>query len=481
MLLAVSVPVPPAAVSRRRLTIGRRLFYTHLLVALLVAVGLGVYLHWAAESELQAALDIRLTENAALAAEAVQLADWRVIRSPADTTRPEYADLMRRFQSLTDRNRIITRLALLRQEGEQLLVVADSFGATNGYAPGDTVPSSLQRSPGNIGGAPARLTRSSEFNAIAPIEGSNGGYLLAVSIAAEDIAEKLATLRRNAAVSFVVAVALALGVSLWLAQMARATLRRFAARFTEIAEGKLERKMDWVGDDEFADLATALNDMSARLELSQAQREGAVIDLKAARDRLEEMVRERSAELERLNTMLRSEIEARCQLEAALAEAAATDSMSQLLNRRGMLEALEQASEQARRQKESFIVVIGDVDHFKRVNDENGHIVGDQVLAGLGRKLKSVLQHHDAAGRWGGEEFLLLWPGINITEAEARANSLRESIASRPVYPGGPQVSMSFGVAEFTGLDTLDRCINRADKALYRAKLEGRNRVCVGV
>lgn len=472
---------PPVTVSRRRLTIGRRLFYTHLLVALLVALSLGVYLHWAAEAELRNALNTRLSENATLAAEAMQLSDWSFLRTPADTTRPEYAELMRRFRSITERNRVITRLTLLRRDGQRLTVVADSFGAANGYSPGDSLPGTLRAAAAADGSVGVPAIQGNDFNVVAEVKNSDGNYLLALNIGAEDIADKLATLRTNAAVSFVVAVALALAMSLWLARSARAVLRRFAGRFKEIAEGKLDKKLAWTGDDEFADLATALNDMSERLELSQSQREGAVTELKSARDRLEEMVRERSAELEKLNTMLRSEIEARCQLEAALAEAAATDTMSQLLNRRGMLEALEQASEQARRQKSSFIVVIGDVDHFKRINDQSGHTVGDQVLAGLGRRLKSSLQSHDAAGRWGGEEFLMLWPNMTITEAEARANSLRESIATKPVYPGAPPITMSFGVAEFTGLDTLDRCINRADKALYRAKLEGRNRVSVGV
>lgn len=477
----MSEPSSPAIPSRRRLTIGRRLFYTHLLVALLVALSLGIYLHWAAEAELRNALNTRLNENAALATAAVPLGDWSGLRSSTDTTRPEYAQLMARFRSISERNPAITRLALIRRVDAKLIMVADSIGATSGYAPGDTLPGSmiLDLKDKRFGEGSSKGEHG--FNAVAEVKDSDGNYLLALNIGAEDIAEKLSILRTNAAVSFVVAVALALAMSLWLARSARKVLMRFSGRFREIAEGKLHRRLDWTGDDEFADLAVALNDMSERLELSQSQREGAVVELKSARDRLEDMVRERSAELEKLNTMLRSEIEARCQLEAALAEAAATDTMSQLLNRRGMLEALEQASEQARRQKGSFIVVIGDVDHFKRINDQNGHTVGDQVLVGLGRRFKQSLQSHDAAGRWGGEEFLLLWPNMTITEAEARANSLRESIAAKPVYAGAPPITMSFGVAEFTGLDTLDRCINRADKALYRAKVEGRNRVCVGV
>jgi len=469
------VSTPP----QRRLTIGRRLFYTHLLVALLVAIGLGSYLHWAAEAELRSSLNARLIDNATLAAEAITLANWDAIRSPSDTQRPEYAELISKFSSIVARNRAINRLLLIRNADGQLQVIADSEGATSGYSPGDSLAASLLPSGEKLTAARA-LAGFEGFNALAPLQSSTV-YLLALRVPVEDISEKLADLRTKSAVSFVLAVALALAMSIWLAQSARHVLRRFATRFREIAEGQLGQKLDLGGNDEFADLGVALNEMSSRLDLSQREREGALLDLKAARDRLENMVRERSAELERLNVMLRCEIEQRCQLEAALAEAAATDTMTRLLNRRGMLEALEHTAEQARRHKSSFIIAIADIDHFKRINDQHGHSVGDQVLIALGRRIKNALRHHDVAGRWGGEEFLLLWVGLTITEGERLANDLRETIGGAKMYPNGPQITISIGIAEFTGLDTLDRCINRADKALYRAKLEGRNRVSVGM
>ena len=466
---------------RPRLTIGRRLFYTHLLVALLVALGLGAFLHWAAESELSDALNTRLVDNATLAGEAVGTGNWESVRLPSHTQSPAYADLTGRLTAIVARNRAIERLLVVREEGGTLTAVADSQGATNGYAPGDSLPTAWHRQALASSGALAIPATSEGFNALTPMRSDDGRYLLYMSIVSDDIAGKLESLRINSAVSFVLAVALALAMSIWLAKSAQHVLRRFATRFREIAEGRLDQKLDLGGNDEFADLAFALDEMSARLKASQQEREGALNEAKAARDRLEQMVRDRSSELEKLNVMLRQEIEQRCQLEAALAEAAATDTMTRLLNRRGMVEALEHAAEQARRQKSSFIVAVVDIDHFKRVNDQFGHWVGDQVLIALGRRLKATLRHTDAAGRWGGEEFVLLWPDLTITEGEQRANQLRDSIASTPIYADGPTITISIGVAEFTGLDTLDRCISRADKALYRAKTEGRNRVSVGV
>ena len=467
--------------SRRRLTIGRRLFYTHLLVALLVAFGLGSYLHWVAEAELSSALSARLVDNAALAAEAVGLGDWESIRTPSDTQRPEYAELTRRLGAIVERNPAIDRLLVVRKDEDHLTAVADSKGATNGYAPGDSLPASLSGLVAGMTRARVGADALNGFNAIAALRSDHGNYQMVLHIHADDIDGKLEKLRRNAAVSFVLAVVLALAMSRWLALSAQRVIRRFATRFREIAEGRLDHKLDLAGNDEFVDLALALDEMAGRLDESQRVRENTLVDLNAARDRLEGMVRERSIELDQLNVMLRSEIEQRCQLEAALAEAAATDTMTRLLNRRGMLEALEHAAEQARRQKGSFIVAIVDIDHFKRVNDQLGHSVGDQVVIAIGRRLKSSLGHIDAAGRWGGEEFLLLWPGLSITAGEKRANDLRESIAAGAIYPNGPTITVSIGVSEFTGLDTLDRCINRADKALYRAKTDGRNRVCVGM
>lgn len=477
--MVANAPPAPTIASRRRLTIGRRLFYTHLLVALLVALSLGAYLHWAAESELKRALNARILDNATLAAQATGPAPWPAVMGPNDTQSPEYLALQSQISTLTERNLAISRLLVVRRGSDGMRVVADSAGAVSGYAPGDSIIGSDVELALPL--APRVLNRTGGFNALAPLSGGQDEHAVLVQIEIDDISEKLYELRRNSALSFIVAVALALAMSAWLALSARRVLQGFAARFRQIAEGESGQRLELRADDEFSDLAVALEDMSARINQSHSEREGAVVELKAARDRLQEMVRERSAELDKLNVMLRSEIEQRCQLEAALAEAAATDTMTLLLNRRGMLEVLDHAAEQARRQHGAFTVLIADIDHFKRINDQYGHQVGDQVLIAIGRRFKASLGHNDAAARWGGEEFLLLWPGVTVTEAEKRANELREAIGSGPIFAGGPQVTLSLGIAEFTGLDTVERCVNRADKALYRAKQEGRNRVHVGV
>lgn len=442
------------------MSIGRRLFYTHLLVALIVAFALGAHLHWGAEQELRQALELRLVDNARLAAKSLG-------RVGIDTASAE-ADWQTAVTALTDGNPGLRRVVVFAGSTDARIVLADSDG------PGS--PLGLPAMGRPIG--PVVLHAEDKgFNAAAPLAG--GERMVVLSVATDDIQGKLSKLRTDSAISFVIAVILALAMSAWLAQSARLVLRRFAARFADIAEGRLASHLELASDDEFTDLARALNEMSDRLAQSQRERERAASELALAHDRLQAMVSKRTAELEQLNVQHREEIERRCLLEAALAEAAATDTMTGLLNRRGMSEALEHAVSQVRRQGGKLAVVVCDIDHFKLVNDQYGHAVGDRAIVALGQRLKSDLGPHEVAGRWGGEEFLLLWPGIELPEAEGRCYELREKLANKPLLPGGPAITVSFGLAGYAPPETSDNCVLRADRALYRAKDAGRNRVCV--
>ncbi|MCB1641452.1 MAG: diguanylate cyclase [Xanthomonadales bacterium] len=216
-----------------------------------------------------------------------------------------------------------------------------------------------------------------------------------------------------------------------------------------------------------------------RLARVDAERTQALEEARSASAQLERNVRERTAELDRLNSVLRKEIEQRCQLEAVLAEAAATDALTRLLNRRGMVELLEQLAARTHQQRRHFCVAIADVDHFKSINDRFGHASGDRVLVAVASRLRRDLKGEEAAARWGGEEFLMVWPEIPLAAAEERANRLREALAAMPLFDGAPTVTISFGLVEYSGLEPLDACLVRADKALYRAKELGRDRVVV--
>ena len=155
------------------------------------------------------------------------------------------------------------------------------------------------------------------------------------------------------------------------------------------------------------------------------------------------------------------------------------DALTGLLNRRATEEAVAAEIGRAKRLGESFSVLMIDVDHFKAVNDAGGHAAGDRVLQHLGAMFGTLLRDIDRAGRWGGEEFLVVLPGTPRAEAAALAERLRERVQARPmVWDDRPQpLTLSIGVAQWHGGEGADALVVRADAALYRAKEAGRNRV----
>jgi len=117
-----------------------------------------------------------------------------------------------------------------------------------------------------------------------------------------------------------------------------------------------------------------------------------------------------------------------------------------------------------------------DIDHFKNINDTHGHTVGDLVLADLAALVQHAIRDTDTLGRWGGEEFMILTPVTTLIDALEFAERLREGIESK-FFPVAGQLTCSFGVAEATEGESLEALFHRVDKALYKAKHNGRNRV----
>ena len=118
-----------------------------------------------------------------------------------------------------------------------------------------------------------------------------------------------------------------------------------------------------------------------------------------------------------------------------------------------------------------------DIDHFKRVNDVHGHLIGDEVLLLLARLLRSSFRYYDHLFRFGGEEFVVLMRCGSVHDALGALQRLRTNIESY-VFPKVGQVTVSVGLAELRATDTPNACFERADKALYHAKQHGRNQVC---
>ena len=159
------------------------------------------------------------------------------------------------------------------------------------------------------------------------------------------------------------------------------------------------------------------------------------------------------------------------------------DQLTGLWNRGAILDTLHRELARSRRESGSVGVLLADLDHFKSINDDHGHLAGDQVLRETARRLTSSVRIYDAVGRYGGEEFLIVVPGCNALTARTKAEQLRAAIGSRPVKTteGAIPVTASIGAVAASGeVDAnanADALLRAADAALYRAKAAGRNRV----
>lgn len=159
-----------------------------------------------------------------------------------------------------------------------------------------------------------------------------------------------------------------------------------------------------------------------------------------------------------------------------LEQMATVDPLTGVKNRRSMDEELENASRDAERTGVSYTLVLLDLDHFKKVNDDFGHGVGDQVLVDLVAVLERHTRKADRVYRYGGEEFVLLLPGVDDIGQKRVLAHLQQIIRKYVRYPGG-SVTASFGVARLKEGESVEAWLERADDALYQAKNQGRDRV----
>jgi two-component system cell cycle response regulator len=185
-------------------------------------------------------------------------------------------------------------------------------------------------------------------------------------------------------------------------------------------------------------------------------RVGSAMHVKKLQDQLEQ----RNAELDRISR---------------------TDGLTGLFNRRHLNEELVRRQEDARRHGDSVGVLLFDIDHFKRINDTYGHPAGDLVLRAFAERMGLGLRAGDIAGRWGGEEFLVILPRTDLAGALEVAERVRTAIEAAPVTVAGQKISVrvSGGCALGPG-ESADAVIHLADQCLYRAKSAGRNRIVTG-
>ena len=169
------------------------------------------------------------------------------------------------------------------------------------------------------------------------------------------------------------------------------------------------------------------------------------------------------------------------ELQQSLRFAATHDFLTNLLNRSEILSAIEKEFSRSGREGKPATLIMADIDHFKRINDTLGHAAGDEVLKEVARRLKMDLRPYDVVGRYGGEEFLTILPGCDLSNGARRANEIRCLVAKDPILTpfGTTSVTVSMGVAVTSPArdHSVEDLLHEADVSLYAAKKNGRNRV----
>jgi two-component system cell cycle response regulator len=244
------------------------------------------------------------------------------------------------------------------------------------------------------------------------------------------------------------AAVLALVLGVLLSRGLSRTLSRLTGAVRAMQGGSLLQRVPVQGKDEVAVLAAAFNDMSEKLARTHEE--------------LNESHQTILAQAEQMR------------------ELSVRDALTKLHNRRHFDEHASTLFSHAVRHQRPLSVVIGDIDFFKRINDQFSHATGDMVLRQVGEILRSHMRLSDLVARYGGEEFVIAFPETELPQAAALCDKLRAMIESFPWHQVHPdlKVTMSMGVYADVAAGTAEAMLQKADALLYRAKQTGRNRVC---
>ena len=302
------------------------------------------------------------------------------------------------------------------------------------------------------------------------------------------IADKLFATSMNLTLSTVAMCILVILLAIWLASLIIRRITTIIEGISRFRAGERDFRFNNVRNDEmgaladcFDGMADSLNEHLTRLEEEIAERKRFESELMEVKGGLEELVESRTKDLSELNLNLSQQIDERLMAEKKAQHLAEHDPLTGLPNRRFFQQCLEESLKRGREGNSQVVLLYGDLNYFKRVNDNFGHAVGDELLRIVSDRLRRRVDSKDIVSRLGGDEFaILLHDSPSVQNIEKIASRLIEAV-SVPMTVRGKQVQVgiSIGIAIFPdNSQDASQILMHADLAMYRAKMEGGNRFC---
>lgn len=273
------------------------------------------------------------------------------------------------------------------------------------------------------------------------------------------------------AFAMIFSVALSAIMSWHLSKAITVPIRNLVKVTDRIATGDYKQRITELNNDEFGVLGHQVNEMAQSLETVHEE-------LRGYSEALQQLVDERTMELREAKTQLEKANSILTEEKQRLEVVAITDALTGIYNRGYIIEQLVRMTREARRYEEHFCLMIMDIDHFKRVNDKYGHMVGDKVLKCVVDAIRNSTRETDLVGRYGGEEFIVLFPSTEIEAAAIAAERIRASVEALRFTPEAIRVTICGGLVSYSGQDE-DTLLHQADDYLYQAKASGRNRIVI--
>ncbi|MBN2810106.1 MAG: diguanylate cyclase [Deltaproteobacteria bacterium] len=469
-----------------RFSIRIKLFLSHFLTIVLVSGSIGTYFYESAQDNLMRSLQSRLQNSAAMISRDYLVTELDCIISKEDMISDLYRKYSDKVRDVVATNQDIAFIYIMRKDGDNIRFVIDSDvkPAPPGTIYKEVVPELLE---GFIRPSVDKQIYSDKWgyflSGYSPLVDSHGTYLVGIDMRADEVKRKFLHLRMVGLFSLLLSMLLAVMLSYFMARHFTRKIESLILRCSEIADENLHKTIQPIlsrTEDELDLLTYAFDRMAQNLEASRKQSLEAHAKVLEAKTDLEAKISERTHDLEQTNLDLRKEIARREQVEQILETTARTDYLTSLLNRRAMMQRLEQEVSRFKRKPEPFSLVMVDIDHFKNVNDTYGHPAGDQLLVKVANLLKSSIRDTDEIARWGGEEFLVLFPGTDLDKGLEQASRLHKTLAEWQFHLEDNitlSITASFGVCSFRDNIYLESLLKQVDSCLFQAKAEGRNRV----